>query len=78
MSEGLSWMDIHEERMRQDAKWGGADHDDKHSGLDWQRFIVDHAERGHWLHVAALGVATADALSRLQGRYADLKRSRSS
>ena len=70
MVDGVSWLEIHEERKRQDAQWGGPEHDDEHGGLDWQTFIVEHAERGHLLHVAALGVAAADALSRLQESHA--------
>jgi len=27
------------ERVRQDAQWGGPEHDDEHSGWDWNRYI---------------------------------------
>lgn len=37
--------EIAEERSRQDAKWGGPDHDDSHSALDFCRFLRDHLRR---------------------------------
>jgi hypothetical protein len=65
---GVSEDAIRAERQRQDAKWGGPEHDDHHSGLDWRSFIASHAEAGHLLEVAALGFAVADALTRCQER----------
>lgn len=32
-------IDVFAERERQDAQWGGADHDDRHSGNDWLDYI---------------------------------------
>lgn len=37
--------EITDERALQDAKWGGAAHDDKHTPYDWHRFIVEHASK---------------------------------
>jgi len=37
--------EIREERARQDAKWGGPDHDDGHGASDWVGFIVRHAAK---------------------------------
>lgn len=31
--------EIMTERFRQDAQWGGPEHDDQHSAWDWNRFI---------------------------------------
>lgn len=33
------------ERGRQDANWGGPDHDDGHERRDWLSFIVEHVDR---------------------------------
>lgn len=32
-------IDVLEERVRQDAQWGGSAHDDEHEPEDWLRFI---------------------------------------
>ena len=32
-------QDVCDERARQDAKWGGPDHDDGHDSQDWAQFI---------------------------------------
>ena len=34
--------EIREEREEQDAQWGGAEHDDEHTRIDWIRFIAEH------------------------------------
>src|SRR6185437_1041008 len=31
------------ERARQDQQWGGPEHDDEHTGLDWLSYILGHA-----------------------------------
>ena len=36
---------IAEERARQDANWGGPDHDDSHERRDWLSFIIEHVDR---------------------------------
>lgn len=62
------------ERNRQDAQWGGADHDDDHSPEDWIRFIgaqavkcaygkgPDYRER--LVKIAALAVAAVETYDR--------------
>jgi len=37
--------EIKVERVRQDAQWGGPDHDDKHDGYDWVRYINRQTSR---------------------------------
>ena len=64
ISEGT----VRAERARQDQKWGGADHDDRHSGDEWRRFLLDHARKGNLLEVAALGYAVTEVLDRLRKR----------
>lgn len=70
------WADIRRERRRQDSKWGGPDHDDRHSPGDWIRFIVKHlgrcaadtidglSFRQHMVRIAALAVAAIEACDR--------------
>lgn len=36
---------IQAERVRQDAQWGGPEHDDTHNLFDWVDFIVAQAEK---------------------------------
>lgn len=36
---------IVEERRRQDAQWGGPEHDDHHSRREWLGFIDEHVTR---------------------------------
>lgn len=36
----LIWLRVQGERMRQDRKWGGAEHDAGHSALDWAAILV--------------------------------------
>lgn len=36
--------DVLEERSRQDAQWGGAEHDDEHSVFEWYGFIEHQME----------------------------------
>lgn len=36
---------VSEERKRQDAQWGGSDHDDEHERVDWLRFVDEHVRR---------------------------------
>lgn len=60
--------EIRAERARQDQKWGGAAHDDRHAGAEWRRFIAEHAEKGDLVAVAALGFAVTEVLDRLRAR----------
>jgi hypothetical protein len=68
-------QDVATERQRQDAKWGGPEHDDTHPISDWQRFISQRAEnlvyRGNpermyelFIEIAALAVAAAESIDR--------------
>ncbi len=68
-------MDIFEEikaeRKRQDAQWGGADHDDSHSFDDWLRYIQRQSERfrsdhkrARFVKIAALAVAALESIDR--------------
>ncbi len=60
--------EIVRERMAQDEKWGGSDHDIEHSQWDWRHFIRTHGERAvdldfrkQMIRVAALAVAAIQA-----------------
>ena len=61
------------ERKRQDAKWGGAEHDDRHSKSDWQNFILVRVEdfifrdsyRRTIIEVAALAFAAIESFDRI-------------
>lgn len=71
--------DVRIERLRQDQKWGGPDHDDKHGPDDWCRWInaymtwaktmaeFDSPEkyRKRMIQVAALAVAAVESHDRL-------------
>ena len=68
-------QDVATERQRQDAKWGGPEHDDTHPISDWQQFISQRAEnlvyRGNpermyelFIEIAALAVAAAESMDR--------------
>ena len=76
------YEDIQEERERQNAEWGGEEHDGQHTHRDWCSFIVrklgnaqQSAEQGHWasyqkemIQVAALVVADLEVLQRVHNR----------
>jgi len=67
-----TYDEIRNERKKQDKKWGGIDHDDKHSSHDWVAYIVRHTGMAvHWpwdtnifrqqmIRVAALAVAAIE------------------
>lgn len=71
-------MDVYDEirgeRARQDAKWGGPDHDDRHSLDDWCDFIEERTRllypanlddsRATLIEVAALAVAAIESMDR--------------
>lgn len=73
--------EIVDERNRQDAKWGGVRHDDKHSPFEWVQWMrdylawarmmysMDNAQkyRKRLLHVVALGVAAMCSHDRRTG-----------
>lgn len=70
--------EVETERARQDAKWGGADHDDGHSITEFIQWIEDYAgwarmmmsmrspekARNRLIQVAALAVAAVQSLDR--------------
>lgn len=61
---------IEEERRKQIAQWGGAEHDDTHDGRDWRRFREKFEDRilkrlfGHLDEPMPLGVQR-DALIKI-------------
>ncbi len=73
------------ERMRQDAEWGGAKHDDTHKSHDWLAYIAKHLGRGvvwPWdpfvfraamVKVAGLAVAAIEWADRGIDRAVDAK-----
>lgn len=62
------------ERIRQDQKWGGPEHDDEHSEDDWHTFIGERLDNGvnpplepyrhRMLEIAALAVAAVESFDR--------------
>jgi len=64
-------IEVIKERAHQDTKWGGPDHDDKHSYMDWVTLITDRADElsetgePHLLaQIAALACAAINWISR--------------
>lgn len=72
------YADIRTERVRQDIKWGGAQHDDQWTAFDWHEMIADYnawarrmaamgsfeKARRRYIQIAALAVAAVEALDR--------------
>jgi hypothetical protein len=71
--------DVLAERERQDAKWGGHEHDDAHNWHEWIDWIVEHAGkawspnddaeayengRRRYVEVAALALAAIESMDR--------------
>lgn len=71
--------EIAAERHRQDAKWGGPDHDDSHGWHEWIDYIIEHADKAYstnnddesyanarrrYIEVAALAVAAVESMDR--------------
>lgn len=70
--------DITLERVRQEDKWGGIEHDDRHNPLDWHDMVSDYIgwarrmmcmgspdkARNRLVQVAALIVAWIEAIDR--------------
>lgn len=65
--------DVFVERSRQIIKYGGADHDDRHTMDEWRELITGHCgrvpltrqdDRRLLIEVAALAVAAVEALDR--------------
>lgn len=75
--------EIHAERDKQDAQWGGPEHDDGHTSDEWFGFIekqtsayraeaspyvaMDASARGRLVKVAALAIAAIEAIDRNRG-----------
>lgn len=71
------------ERLRQDFKWGGAHHDDKHSTAEFVQLIEDYAgwartmagmdshdkARRRLIQVAALAIAAVESGDRKEERH---------
>lgn len=69
------------ERQRQDGKWGGAEHDDRHSTAEFVQLIEDYAgwartmagmnspakARNRLIQVAALAIAAVESIDRKTG-----------
>ena len=76
-------QDLAAERLRQDLKWGGAEHDDKHDVADFCRYIRNYTgwaeqmadmgsedkARRRLVQVAALAVAAVESMDRKRERY---------
>lgn len=66
------YLEITDERLRQDAKWGGAEHDDGHSLHDWldqieyqhEQAWYNEEPRTRLVKIAALAVAALESLDR--------------
>lgn len=66
--------DIMNERARQDAKWGGPEHDDEHTMAEWFSFILARAacptgyvpkhDRKIAVEMAALAIAAIESFDR--------------
>lgn len=77
------FLEIIQERIRQDAKWGGPEHDDEHNAYDWREFITERVRkaksydespegiadfRRRLVETAALAVAAIQSLDRKEAR----------
>lgn len=68
-------VDVLAERGLQDEQWGGPEHDDGHTLVDWRDFIVKQADRSvsscdaraRLVKVAALALAAIESLDRKAG-----------
>jgi hypothetical protein len=66
--------DVMKERHRQDAKWGGPEHDDEHTQKEFETFIEDRLDYGlnvkrkpyrqRMVEVAALAIAALESCDR--------------
>lgn len=65
--------DVMKERRRQDLKWGGPEHDDKHAPDEWEGFIVeriapltarDETFRKRMVEISALALAAIESFDR--------------
>lgn len=78
------FVDITDERNRQDEKWGGAAHDDEHSPMIWAGLVTRHAMRAcdgdvmtiarfrkQMVRAASLAVAAIESCDRAAKRASD-------
>lgn len=64
--------EVHRERQHQDAKWGGPEHDDQHSIMDFKSYMYarlnpteDNAQQRRWfIELAALAIAAVESMDR--------------
>lgn len=64
------FAEVNAERVLQDAKWGGHQHDQSHSPNDWIAYITKHAGkaadgdsfRDQMIKVAALAIAAIESI----------------
>lgn len=82
------YTEIHAERFRQDAKYGGPGHDDEHTPEDWLTFIrtrglsaENHMRGGRadeyrrrLIQIAALAVAAAESWDRREQEAQETQR----
>jgi hypothetical protein len=79
---GCGIVDVMRERDRQDAKWGGAEHDDGHAITHFLNFIQARVKEAHTqgatpaartnlIEIAALAVAAAESMDRKAPTTAD-------
>ena len=80
----LNWAlkSVRVERAIQDDKWGGEDHDDRHTSHDWVAIIIRHLGRAvmwpfdvdkfgeQMVRVAAIAVAAVEWADRLEKEQA--------
>ena len=64
--------EIKAERERQDAQWGGPEHDDRHAPIEWSSYRARFERRGgqgasrraNLVKIAALAVAEIESIDR--------------
>lgn len=70
LGRGAVFAAVDAERERQDAKWGGAAHDDRHTEGDWRDFLYSYVQcpniddRERFVKIAALAVAALESIDR--------------
>jgi hypothetical protein len=75
------FTEVAQERERQDRQWGGPEHDDEHSVLDWAQFIAkqfclvreDANARQRFVKIAALAIAAVESIDRGEERVEALR-----
>lgn len=83
MTQKRILAEVAEERTWQDSRWGGAEHDDRHTPAEWVALLARHLGlavddggettdperfRRQMIRLAALAVAAAESFDRLTGR----------